>query len=24
VIGKTDGSTWEIDPTAVGLMERIR
>src|SRR3954453_19895157 len=22
VIGKTDGSTWEIDPTAVGLMER--
>ena len=24
VIGKTDGSTWEIDPTAVGLMERTR
>src|SRR4051794_39196383 len=24
VIGKTDGSTWEIDPTAGGLMERVR
>ncbi len=23
VVGKTDGSTWEIDPTAVILMERI-
>ena len=24
VIGKTDGRTWEIDPTADSLMERIR
>ena len=24
VIGKTDGTTWEIDPTAVILMERTR
>jgi hypothetical protein len=23
VIGKTDGRTWEIDPTAVIIMERI-
>ena len=24
VIGKTNGSTWEIDPTAVIRVERIR
>ena len=24
VIGKTDGSMWEIDPKAVSLMERTR
>jgi len=24
VIAKVDGTAWEIDPTRVGLMERIR